>query len=62
VLYLPNIQLNFINFKFIIQIYHLGDYHNNKNLLQNYNVILTKIKIKPKGKKMEFIIIYYSNN
>ena len=65
-LYLPNIQLNFINFKLIIQISHL--LRNNKIITiiksssQNYNVILTKIKMKPKEYKPNFIIFYYSNN
>ena len=66
IIYLPNIQLNFISFKFIIQIYYL--LRNKKIIIiikiiiklqcylnQNYNE--TKV-----GKKIEFIIIYYSNN
>ena len=62
-LYLPNTQLNFISFKFIIQNFQeQGDYHNNRNSSQNYNVILTKIKMKSMEQKIDFIIIYYSNN
>ena len=62
-LYLPNTQLNFISFKFIIQNFQeKGDYHNNRNSSQNYNVILTKIKMKSMEQKIDFIIIYYSNN
>ena len=46
-------QLNFVSFKFIIQISYLLknkeiNYHNNQNSLQNYNVILAKIKMKLK--------------
>ena len=54
---------NFISFKFIIQNFQeQGDYHNNRNSSQNYNVILTKIKMKSMEQKIDFIIIYYSNN
>ena len=38
------------------------NYHDNQNSPQNYNIILTIIKIKLKSLKIENIIIYYSNN
>ena len=64
-LYLSNIQLNFISFKFIIQISHLlrtkeiitpikKNYHDNQNSSQNFNVILTKIIIETKEIKYRF--------
>ena len=39
------------------------NYHDNQNSPQNYNIILTKIKIKLKALiKIDNIIIYYSYN
>ena len=55
-LYLPNIQLNFISFKFIIQISHLLKNKEiinikkkkKKNLITKLQFMLTKIKMKSK--------------
>ena len=54
---LSKFQIYYTNFFF-----SWGNYHDNQNSPQNYNIILTEIKIKLTALKIDNILIYYSHN
>ena len=54
---LSKFQIYYTNFFF-----SWGNYHDNQNSPQNYNIILTEIKIKLKALKIDNLLIYYSHN